>query len=263
MDLRSARMSNDMNVMRRKYEKPQKGNPHQLTVNEHVWPWKGIARFANADGVVSLFDKKRQQLRMAKPNDDIFCAKRVWDQRAEGGYMKGIEDAFQELASQIIAGTVTTIDAGHKEKVDAFCALWKMRADYRAAQDAEISFKGVTGADWTKDEEERFEKAGTSFFRKGGKMPARMLYGIRIQFGIDAYVRELSGTQWGIIRALDGHFVVQDYPTHAIIPITPTLCLSSGGQTGTITRQNLAEINCGIRLASVAYFFAQDLAQCP
>ena len=59
----------------------------------------------------------------------------------------------------------------------------------------------------------------------------RMFYGLQIQFRIDAYVRDLSRVQWGIIQAQEGHLVVPDYPAYTIIPLTPTLCLCSGGQT--------------------------------
>ena len=67
----------------------------------------------------------------------------------------------------------------------------------------------------------------------------------------------------GNLNALEGHFVVPDYPAYTIIPLTPTLCLCSGGQTGTITKENLAEMNRSFKLASRKYFFAQDLTQCP
>ena len=36
-------------------------------------------------------------MRLAKPNDGIFCAMRAWDQRAERGCMKRIEDEFFRL----------------------------------------------------------------------------------------------------------------------------------------------------------------------
>jgi hypothetical protein len=39
---------------------------------------------------------------LAKSNDGIFCAMRAWDQRAERGYMKRIEDEF--LSTSAIAG---------------------------------------------------------------------------------------------------------------------------------------------------------------
>jgi hypothetical protein len=249
---------------RRKFEKPQRGNTHGLPVKQHIWPLKSIGRFVDGAGTVCLFDKVRNKTRQAKPADEAFCAKRVWDRRAEVGYMKGIEDAFQALANEIIAGIVTTIDAAQKGKVDTFFALWKMRADYKTADGGEVNFKGVTGGDWTIDQEETFEKSGVAFLRKGGNMPARMVLGLRIQIGIDAYVHEaLSSIQWGIIGAEEGHFVVPDYPANAIIPLTPTLCLCSGGQSGTIKKQDVAGVNSCLKSVSREYFFARDFALCP
>ena len=51
----------------------------------------------DGEGRVSLHDLTRSKVRLAKPNDGIFCAMRAWDQRAERGYMKRIEDEFLRL----------------------------------------------------------------------------------------------------------------------------------------------------------------------
>lgn len=251
--------------MRQKFEKPQKSNPHKLRIKQHVLPLRSIARFADASGNVSLFDRARNKERSAKPDDDIFCAKRAWDQRAEAGYMKSIEDAFQELADEVIAGKVTALDPEQKVKVDAFYALWKARAEHRNADTNPIRFKNVTGYRWTKDLEEQFEKRGVSFIREGGTMPARILHGLRIQREIDAGLDTLAGAQWGIMRAQAGHLIVPDHPgQHPVIPLTPTLCLC-WGQIGTtsLTWQHVAMINRYFNLVSHQYLFAHDLMQCP
>jgi hypothetical protein len=252
--------------VRRQYELTQQKNPHALTIRQHVYPSKGISRFCNPNGKrerVQIFDKTRQKSRPAAPDDAIFCGKRVWDQRAESGYMKDIEDAFQALACQVINGFVTDIDEEQKKTVDAFFALWRMRADYRCSQSTEISLNAVTGGDWTQDQEERFESCGVLFVRSGGKLPARMLYGLRIQSGIDDYVDQLASVRWGILKAVEGHLVVPDFPAYMIIPLTPTLCLCSGGRSGILDPSSLLEINRGFRATSVEYFFAQDLDRCP
>jgi hypothetical protein len=248
--------------MRQKFEKPQKGS--RLTIKQHVWPVASIARFADATGRVNLFDRVRNKVRPATPKDDIFCAKRVWDQKAEVSFMKHIEDDFQGLADEIITGKVTAPDPKQKVIVDAFYALWRARAEHRTAGDP-ISFKNVTGHRWTKDQEEDFERHGVSFIREGGVMPDRFLRGRRIQSEIDALLPELSSAQWGIMRAQAGHLIVPDHPGPTpIIPITPTLCLC-WGQIGpaNITWQQLAVINRHLNLAGRLYLVAQDLAQCP
>ena len=85
-----------------KFEKPQKGNPHGIVVNQHVFPRMSIDRFSNEDGVVQINNLAAEKVHFVKPVDKLFCASRVWDQRAESGYMKSIEDEFQKLANRII-----------------------------------------------------------------------------------------------------------------------------------------------------------------
>jgi hypothetical protein len=129
-----------------KYEKPQKKNRRLLTVRQHVFPLASIARFADADGRVSLHDLVRGKERSAKPDDDIFCAKRAWDQRAEGGYMKKIEDEFQSLASQVIHGVVSEIGEAEKSVFNRFYALWCMRARRRNLRSRKLNWTASPGA---------------------------------------------------------------------------------------------------------------------
>jgi hypothetical protein len=250
-------------MIRQKYEKPRK-RANRLPINQHVWPFKCIARFVDSSGVVCLYDKVRQKKRPAKPNDKIFCARRVWDLGAERSMKTRIEDPFQILASQIIDGTMTSIGPNQKAVVDRFFALWKVRAEFKYADTNPIGLKRVTGRRWTQKEEEEFEYGSTLFIREDGTMPAHRFHGIPIQMRIDQYYCAFARIQWGIVQAQAGHFVVPDTPYYTMIPLTPTLCLcDTEGQTGMITTQNLAEINQAFRAASNEYFFAQDFAQCP
>ena len=100
--------------------------------------------------------------------------------------------------------------------------------------------------------------------RSGGKFVARQVNGIQLQMLINGYANKWRDEQkWGIIRAETGEFVVPDVPTRSMIPLTPHLCLISGGVTGTILESNVAEINRLNRAASQEYFFARDFASCP
>lgn len=249
-----------------KPEKPQKTNPHKLVIDQHVLPLASIARFVDSKGRVSLHDKARGKVRPAKPNDPVFCAKRAWDQRAEAGYMKGIEDAFQAIAAKIIDGTVSTINFAENIIVNHFYALWYIRARLRTLETQEIQLNEVTGPgrNLTQDEEECLEKIGILFIREGGKMPARQMNGIQIQRWIDAYTSDsLSAVKWGIIQAQEGQFIVPDVSAHTIIPLAPILCLVANTPDGIILKQNVAEINHALRAASQDYFFANDFSKCP
>jgi hypothetical protein len=247
-----------------KFEKPQKKNRHILTINQHVFPLASIARFVGPDSRVSLHDLTRNKLRAAKPRDDIFCARRAWDQRAEAGYMKRIEDQFQRLASKVIEGAVSEIGETEKGVVNRFYALWYMRARQRKLPAQEIQTPALTGGNLTRDQEENLEINNYSFMRPGGKFLARQINGIQLQLLSARYANELQPkTRWGIIRAQAGEFIVPDVPVHKMVPLTPALYLISPAPTGTIVHSNLAEINRRVRAASHEYFFARDFASCP
>jgi hypothetical protein len=146
-----------------KHEKPQKKNRRLLTVRQHVFPAKSIARFADVGGQVSLQDLVRGKERPAKPDDAIFCARRAWDQRAER-YMKKIEDEFQILAAKVIEGVLTEIGEAENGVFNRFYALWYFRARRRTLPEQEIGLDGVTGGGGlNRDQEENLEIQGYTF----------------------------------------------------------------------------------------------------
>ena len=57
------------------------------------------------------------------PTKAIFCAKRAWDQRAEVGYMKSIEDLFQNLADKIVVARRSPEPAEHDIVSQFFISL--------------------------------------------------------------------------------------------------------------------------------------------
>jgi len=238
-------------MARRKYEKTQKGNPHGLPIRQHVFPCASIARFTDHSGVVSLHRLSTGQVRKAIPTDDIFGAMRAWDTRAEFGYMKQIEDEFQEVALRIIKGNITKIEGTDKHRVDQFYALWKMRAIFRSKEVADVQFNGVAGENFSKDQEEKFEKMGVLFMREGGVMSAHRVHGIQIQTGIMREASTLSTVGWGIVRAREGQFIVPDSPSTTFIPLEPTLCLcgTTGSviENGAVLKDNVVAINLHLK----------------
>src|SRR4051794_14911880 len=130
-------------MRKRAYEEPQRGNAHRLTVNQHVFPAASIARFAGDDGRVALYDLKRRTSWRPPPDNQVFCARRVWDQRAEAGYMRAIEHAFQALAERVIADSSAELAPEDDSAASRFFALWRSRAVYRSAPDGLISLNGI------------------------------------------------------------------------------------------------------------------------
>jgi hypothetical protein len=262
-------------TVRRDFEKPQKGSG--ITVDQHVFPEAIIKRFAGSSGKVCLFDKVAGLPRNRYPKNEIFCAKRVWDQRAEAGPIKAFyEDPFLRLASGVVDGSITSFDDKQQACITSFFGLWEGRARFRDADGSDISLV-ATGGNWTKDEEERFEKANVMYVRMGGKLPSRFVYGFEIQKIIDWYLLSYPGLQWSTIRAMEGQFVVPDYPSWGFIPISPTMILCARckiesqldgapideTQELLVVKDTVADINRHLRAGSVKYYFAQDMQQTP
>jgi hypothetical protein len=200
-----------------------------------------------------------------KADNVIFGASRAWDERAEAGFMKRIEDRFQQVADGIVAGNVTTISEEERPAIDWMYALWYWRARFRELESQETQLNGVTSPDLTLEQEENLESNGYMFARKHGAMPTRQLNGAVIQMRTGYYVDELPKlfTRWGIIRVEAGEFIVPDVPCHGMLPLTPQLALVKDTPDGMITAQNLAEVNTAMRAMSETYYFARDLTCCP
>ena len=114
----------------REAEKTQKGNPHNLTCRQHILPRKSIERFADKDGLVSVLflkgSKSGKSERLPSKND-LFCAKRAWDQRSEVITKKVYEDPFQELAERIVSGETQSLGPKDNITATAFWGLWRAR----------------------------------------------------------------------------------------------------------------------------------------
>lgn len=256
----------EFRLKRARAEKTRPGNPNRLTLNQHVFPTRSIERFAGADGHVDVrrLDARDKVIR-PRPDNVIFGANRAWDQRAESGYMKRIEDRFQQVADGIIAGKTTTVWAAERPAIDWMYALWYWRARFRELESQETQLNGVEGPDLSLEQEENLESNGYMFVRKYGAMPTRQLNGAVVEMRTGFYVDELakSVARWGIIRAQSGEFIVPDVPWHGVIPLTPQLALAWNAPDGIITEQNLAQVNAAMRSVSEIYYFARDVACCP
>jgi hypothetical protein len=249
-----------------KFAKPKKGNPHQLAIGQHIFPRRSIERFADADGRVQVQMKSSRPIWRAKPTNIIFCARRAWEHGTEVGFMKTIEDRFQQLADLVIAGGVSALDAEQMHTVSLFYALWVVRAEISDQPGTDAQLNGILPSRkaWSKDEEETLEKRGLGFFR-GATLPVHVFNGPRIRTRVAYHLRQLSGGPacWGIIRASGGEFVVPDWPLRRCVPINPTLALATPADNQSLDRAALEVVNKQLRLTSRQYFFAKDLAACP
>jgi hypothetical protein len=248
------------------YEKTQKGNPHQLTVNQHIFPAKSISRFVNTSGRVNIVHRKIGKVISVKPDNQLFCAMRAWDQRAESGYMKNIEDKYQSLADSILCGAQKNIGLLEDKIVTDMFMLWNIRSTRTHSPIPDQKVKGIIDVSrkLTKDEQEHLEKNHIGFIRPDFSISGRSLSGINIQMNMDMARKGMADTQWGILTAKEGEFLVPDNFNNArILPLSPKHCLFSQSENKIIDLQEVRKINQLALENVIEFWFAKDISNCP
>lgn len=243
-----------------RYERPQPKNPHALTIKQHVLPARSITRFSGTDGRVAVRVKDRTEDLRLPPDDVMFCAQRAWDERAEHGYMKQIEDEFQELADKLLSGS-HSMDSTSNLAISRFYMLIRLRADARASPLPDVELKGIQGEKLTKDQEEILEKKWCSFSRANSGVPGRQMTGLQIQILLDRLCS--SETTWGTVISTDVDFLVPDtFGDILIVPLSPKCCLVANAPSGEITRECGIEVNRISINKSLNYILAHDFTKC-
>jgi hypothetical protein len=253
-------------------ELPSTGNPSGLTVHGHVYPRQSIARFADPmTRMVAVYDMKTKKVvpSVSPRSRKWFCATRAWGQRAES---KTIEDEFQPIASRVKAGDRSPSLEEH-QAISRFFILWHLRAEWRENPEQDFHPVGVTP--WTKEAEqqvvasellgEKIEKSGALFIHSGSRIPGRDMAGLRLWQKIDF---EMGGrfrqTEWGIMNALQGEFVIPDYISLdvPIIPVCPKLCFLVGDGNFLLHPTQVAEVNSRLRSVARNYLIARNFERC-
>jgi hypothetical protein len=246
-----------------KGHKPQAGNPHKLTFWQHVFPAKSLERFAGPDGKVAVKHCQADKEFKLAPDNELFCAQRRWDQRAEAGYMKDIENQFQSLGDEIITG-LRTIDDEQSRIVTRFFALWRLRFHHKHAPLPDHFIKGVVEEHLSEDQEELLESKWVGYFSADQMMPGRIVAGIQIQTNIQAIDAHLRGNRWGVVTADKGEFIVPDtFGVMTVVPVTPTICLVCAREDMEISNAEVSKINRLAMRYRQDYCVARDFTQCP
>jgi hypothetical protein len=243
----------------------QPGNPHQLVRQQHIFPNCSINRFCDETGVVDLKMFQPEKRRFAKSTDKIFCVERAWDERAEQGYGKNIEDNFQNIVERTLQNNCPIVPSEHL-LLTQFYALWNVRYHWSRIPLDDEPIKGVKGLELslTLDDQERFEKAHILHPTNELTVPARQLRGLAIQRNIDAVVEAMFDVEWGILYASEGEFIVPDnFLLRNILPINPKVCFVARHESGVLDKKDVGLINSLAIQSAEKYIFARNLDTCP
>lgn len=208
-------------VTKRRPEPTQPGNPHQLTLRQHVHSRACITRFADGAGRV-LVRKHGGSAFLANADNDIFCAKRVWDQGSEANFFRKIEKAFQVEADRAIStGAIRNHSA-----FSAYFSIWHIRAALAAAPPEDLILNGLSPESYlTKAQEEILESKHAGYARGNvvlGRLAAR-LDAVRFHDMKMGELGDLGDQCWDIICSPErcGFICSDGPPSWRYIPLSP------------------------------------------
>ena len=250
-----------------KFEKTQPGNPRQLTINQHCFPKKSVERFCNENGVVEVFLVRESKIVSLKPDHAIFCARRVWDQRAESLFMHGIENAYQTLVSKLeVDGWSRPLSIEENRIVSDMYSLWHVRCCWKEKYVDDQELVGILPARpaFSQGDREALEKSNIATSIDRGEtavLPSRHIAGILVQNDWGRVRNVLRGYSWGVVESECEEFIVPDKCSIALcLPVTPTICFF-GGQVDrrVVTKEELRHLNAALESGSEQYYFGRKL----
>jgi hypothetical protein len=263
-----------------KHKRHQKGNPHEIAFNQHVFPVESIRRFANESGYIQLYRKEEQKSIPVQPSDRNFCAdeEHAWDQASEKGFMYEIETGFQVLANEICNGK-RDLNESNCNIISKFYILWNVRWHWSRSPTKDYPLPGVLDAGLVfKDKNTQkimnnqeiiniqnlLERHYINFIDHKASLESCFVKGLHIHSCFLTEMRKLKDTRWAIMKAQEGEFIVPDNSSKTFgAPLTPNMWLMFDAENATL---NLDEVRARNRVAiesSCRYYFARHLGACP
>ena len=245
-------------MSKKEYEDTTKGNPYKLTKYQHIQSAHSISKFYNDLGKIELYDLKKCEKRNLTKTAKVFCAKRIWDQNAESGFMVKIEKEYHSELDKL-----NNFEKRNHISITKYYLLWQYRFIFSFKKNDDIKLNNISGDNFSKLKEEEIESYGAAFTKKDGYISSRFINGVQIQAAIMNKMQALRNITWGLIRLKKHQFLVSDnYVDHLYFPINPEMAYMANIQNCYISENDLRKLNkMSLKLAK-NYYFGCCLSDC-
>lgn len=230
-------------IPRRRGEKPQKGNPHKLTRDQHVIPVATLIRFAGSDGLVEVH-LRDGRIEQVPTKNQIFSVDRLWDERAEAGYMRSVEDDFQALVDALEAKRLGPLSPLEHRITTRFWSLWTWRNHFIDFPARLQPLRGIEPDKLSKDQREIIESKWCAFIAEDRTLSPRVVTGNQIETLILRDETQYGNLHWGILRACEPHLILPDRPGSVmLIPASPRLLLAADNPDSELNPSEIRRAN--------------------
>jgi hypothetical protein len=235
-----------------------------LVKNQHTLPFKSIKRFINNKGNVQVFLKNTDNNFPAKPDNEVFCLTRVWDQRSEQGYGKDIEDNFQKLVDSVLSNSIKSLTSNEHKIVTTFYLLWCLRTTVKDYDHlAKGKLNSVSGHELSEQEKLDIELQHSYYVEQDGNVPKHFKRGRSMEMAIGSFIKRNPSLQWYLCKSPEVDLIVSDSPAgEYIVPITPSLCFYCNFDYKNLTIEQAVKLNLNSIARANKYYFANDISRC-
>ena len=174
-------------------------------------------------------------------------------------------DQYQDVARNIVAGAVATLDAAMNAAVTDMYLLWTLRHERYLNPLPDIRMNMVAPErEMSIDTQEILEANGYVFASPDNTLASRFMTGLRFTIEMGRERQRMAGKRWGILKATDAEFLVPDnFSAYSVLPLSPTIALLEGHADQQIGFHQVADINGLAVHGSRRYYFARDITRCP
>jgi hypothetical protein len=190
-------------------------NQRDIAINQHIVSNRHIDAFTR-DGVVSVRLLTHDAEFNAPPQNEVFCAKRQWDEKTEKIRMKSIEDRFHREMDRIKAGE----ELSDHEAMTEYLLTWLFRAWAGDNEQKGTKLNGITPSDLTNEEKANLEANGVAYVDSDGRVPERFGRGLDYMALLDHPPDQVHTGEWRVVEVKE-ELLVSDLPVTSIIPIAP------------------------------------------
>ena len=207
---------------------------------------------------VEIFFKPKEKSFPAGDDWKEFGEHRRWDEGTEKGFVP-LETELQLLANRIGTGQ-SELSRDESQMVSAFMALIAQRSRSRGVSiPTESTFDSSESSVISPNERDYLERQGI-FMECSAEQLDRAVHGAFQGIAVAQSTR--TATQWCVVRAEEGQFLVSDTYERRAVPISPNTYLIPGDEPQRWNRSQVEQFNRIVLDSADRYVFAKELSEC-